>query len=216
MKRIKILIADDHQLVIDGIKSLVKNIPEIEVVAEANNGKEIFDLASLSHIDVALMDINMPVLNGIDSTKQLKRLHPQIKVLALSMHDDKTMIESMLNAGALGYIMKNANKDELILAIKKTAAGQKYFSSEVALTLMGKQSTEIISEKNKKEVDTLTKREIEIMKLVALGFSSIEIGKKLFISPRTVETHRTNLFEKLQVKNVAMLIRYAMKNGYMD
>ena len=214
MKRIKILIADDHQLVLDGIKANIRRISEFEIVGEARDGREVLESADHLSVDVVLMDIDMPVMNGIEATAQLLRNHPHIKVLALTMHNEKGMIDSMLNAGASGYLLKNVDKEEMMDAIKKVAAGQKYFSSDVTLMLLQKKATEIISD-NKNDI-ILTAREKEILQLVALGLSSKEIAGKLFISLATVESHRTNLFKKLKVKNAAELISLSMKNGYLS
>ena len=217
MKKIKIMLVDDHQLVLDGLKSIIASVQDFEVMATASNGTSALQSAARILPDVVLMDIDMPVLNGIDTTKRLLRDHPAMKVLALTMHNEKGMIHKMLEAGASGYILKNANKEDLVTAIRKVYAGQNYFCSEVTLTLLEKKSTHIIASQNANDgANYLTSREIEIMKLIAQGFSNRQIGEKLFISFRTVDTHRTNIMDKLKVKNIAGLIRYAVKNGFAE
>ena len=216
MKKIKILIIDDHQLVLDGLKALIKGVPEFVLVAEANSGAEALEKTRSSHFDVVLTDIEMPGINGIETTRLLLQEHPNAKALALTMYNEKGIINKVIEAGASGYVLKNVNKSELIEAIKKVAFGQKYFSAEVVSTLLEKEAVNIVPSKEEASLDKLTKREVEILKLIALGFSNREVGGKLFISPRTVDTHRTNLMVKLQVKNIAGLIRYAIQSGYLD
>ena len=213
MKTIKILIADDHQLLVDGLRALINGIPGFEVVAEASNGEQVLDVVKKQKTDVVLMDINMPVLDGIETTKKLSSDFPEVKVLALTMHNEKGMITKMLESGAKGYVLKNTSKEELVEAIKKIAAGDNYFSSEITLTLLENNPGNTASSKQADPKIELTAREKEIINLIAQGFSSREIGEKLFISPRTADKHRTNLIEKLQVKNIADLVYYAMKNG---
>ncbi|MBC7863788.1 MAG: response regulator transcription factor [Bacteroidia bacterium] len=213
MNKIKILIADDHQLLIDGIKSLVNSVEGFEVIGEAGDGIKVLEIVKLKKTDIVLMDINMPVMDGIETTKRLRKEHPSIHVLALTMHNEKGMINKMLDAGANGYVLKNTNKEELVEAIRKVASGSQYFSSAITITLLEKNSDGSNSKKHSEEKVELTAREKEIIALIAQGFSSREIGEKLFISPRTADKHRTNLIEKLQVKNIADLVYYAMKNG---
>lgn len=206
MNRIKVLLTDDHQIIVDGLKSLLKNSGEITVAAEANNGREALRILSILEIDVVLMDIDMPVMNGIDALKEISKLHPRTRVIILSMHQEAGMIKSLMNLGAHGYLLKSCSQDELISAIRKVAGGQSYFSPDVTLSLLN-------SNTGIQQNEILTERETEILRLIAEGFSNKEIGSKLFISHRTVDTHRTNLMKKLDVGNIAGLISYAIKNG---
>lgn len=206
MNRIKVLLVDDHQIIVDGLKSLLQNSDEIIVVAEANNGSEALRILDILEIDVVLMDIDMPVLNGIDTLKEISKQSFGVKVIILSMHNEAGMIKSLMALGAHGYLLKSCTQDELIGAIRKVASGQSYFSTEVTLSLLNPAQS---SQPN----ELLTERETEIIKLIAEGFSNKEIGLKLFISHRTVDTHRTNLMKKLDVSNIAGLISYAIKNG---
>jgi DNA-binding NarL/FixJ family response regulator len=209
MKKIKILLADDHGIIRDGIKLMLNKSPELEIVAEANNGQEVIDYLeeNAKSIDVILMDINMPVMNGIEATQKISETYPDINILALTMHIEETYISNMLKAGALGYILKESNKDELIDAIKSIASGKKYYSNEVSVTLINS----LMSDSKDKDKE-LSDREIEILSLIASGNTNKEIGEKLFISGRTVETHRRNILSKLEVKNTAEMIKYAIQN----
>jgi len=211
MNEIKVLLADDHQIIVDGLKSLLQNTADIQVAGEANNGREVLRLLGILKIDVILMDIDMPVMNGIDALKEIKRTFSALKVIILSMHQEAGMIKSLMAIGADGYILKSTSQDELIGAIRKVAAGQPYFSPEVTLSLLNTPQNNLQS--SKQQTEMLTDREEEILKLIAEGFSNKEIGNKLFISHRTVDTHRTNLMKKLNANNIAGLISYAIKNG---
>ena len=216
MKEIRIILADDHQLVLDGMRSMLQALEGFSIVAEARNGLEVLEAARKIEFDVILMDIEMPQLNGIEATRILLAEQPDAKVLALTMFNEKGIIVKVMEAGAKGYVLKNANFNELVEAIQKVASGQNFISSDVIATLMEKDSVRVESSKTEIDAGSLTKREIEILKLIAQGFSNKEIGEKLFISHRTVDTHRTNLLDKLEVKNIAGLIRFAMKNGFLD
>lgn len=209
--KIRVLLVDDHQIIIDGLRSLMKNTDEIVVSGDANNGREAIRLLDILNIDVVLMDIDMPVMNGIDALKEIKRVNPGVKVIILSMHNESGMIRNLLAIGADGYILKSTSKDELIGAIQKVAAGDKYFSTEVTLSLLNGSQGFLPSSRH--QVEMLTSREEEILKLIAEGFSNKEIGTRLFISHRTVDTHRTNLMKKLNTSNIAGLISYAIKSG---
>ena len=216
MKEIKIILADDHQLVLDGMRSMLQSVAGFSIVAEARNGLEVLEAARTNGFDIILMDIEMPQLNGIEATRMLLEEQPDAKVLALTMFNEKGIIVKVMEAGAKGYVLKNANFNELVEAIHKVASGQNFISSDVIATLMEKDSVRVESSKTEIDAGSLTKREIEILKLIAQGLSNKEIGEKLFISHRTVDTHRTHLLNKLEVKNIAGLIRFAMKNGYLD
>jgi two-component system nitrate/nitrite response regulator NarL len=211
MNRIKVLLVDDHQIIIDGLKSLLKDSGEIVVAGEANNGRKALQILDLLEIDVVLMDIDMPVMNGIDTLKEIRRCGSEIKVIILSMHDEAGMIKSLINIGANGYLLKSSSQDELINAIRKVADGGQFFSTEVTLSLLNKSQN--IRPNSDLHIELLTDRETEIVQLIAEGFSNKEIGNKLFISHRTVDTHRTNIMKKLNISNIAGLISYAIKNG---
>lgn len=206
----RIAIADDHQIVLDGLKALIREYADFELIADANNGQEMVKLVNTLKLDLVLMDIDMPIMNGIQATQEIKKTHPDIKILILSMHNEKGVIQKVMEAGADGYILKNSDHKELLDAVRKVASGQKYFSSDVTMTLLNPSNGQ--SSEDNKVLSELTEREIEILKLIAEGFSNKEIGDKLFISHRTVDTHRTNLMKKLDVHNIAGIIKFAIKN----
>ena len=219
-KAIKLLIADDHQLVIDGIKSLLSDVDDIIVVSEANTGKQAIEIIANEQVDVVLMDIDMPVMNGYDATLHISKVYPKTKIIVLSMHDEKAIINKMIEAGAMGYILKNINKANLIDAIRGVARGGQYFGSDISLSLLKNSdhssNTSNESQNTFAENVFLTKRENEIIKFITQGFSNTEIGKMLYISHRTVDTHRMNIMKKLNVTNLAGLIKYAIQNNLFD
>jgi len=208
---IKVAIADDHQMFIDGIKSLIKGNKTIQVTAEANNGEALLQQIANTSVNVILMDVNMPVMDGIETTKKVKEMFPDIKVIMLTMFGTRDYIEKLLRAGANGYILKNTGKEELTTAIEKVMQGESYFSKEVTERIMeGLQGKKTGT--NPMMVE-LTEREKDVLRLIAQELTSHEIADKLFISFHTVETHRKNLISKLQVKNIAGLVKYAVQNG---
>lgn len=208
---IKIVIADDHQLFREGIVKLLSNDADIEVVAQAANGEEAYVKAKKHRPDLLLMDIGMPVLNGIEATKAIVNEFPEIKILALSMYAEKDYIKDILDAGAYAYVLKNCTYTQLIEAIKSVYKGKKYLSEEV---------TEIVLQDylNKKEealdlTTLLSVRELEVLKLFAEGNSSREISELLFISIKTVGTHKQHILKKLNLKTNADMVKYALKEG---
>jgi len=210
------LIVDDHQIIIDGIRSILGSEDKIEIAGEANNGQEALDLLALVGGDLVLLDLDMPVLNGIETTRSIKRNHPHVKVIILSMHFENGLVRKLLELNIDGYILKNADKEELLHAINKVINGGRFFSQEITLSLAGKHFPSNTTNPNDTRHLTLTERESEILTLIAGGLSNKEIGLKLHISHRTVDTHRTNLMKKIGVSNIAGLIRYAMKQGYIS
>ena len=211
MEKIKVLLVDDHQIILDGIKSLLEGTPDIDVVALANNGREALNTFDILSIDIVLMDIDMPNLNGIDATKQISAKFKDVKVIMLTMHNESSMINNLIDIGASGYLLKNSSKEELLDAIYKVFKGEKYFSTEVTMSLLNKNQSKSSSSK----VD-FTKRELDVIKLLVDGHTNKEVGDKLFISHRTVDTHRTNIMKKVGVNNVAGLISFAIKNGLVE
>lgn len=210
MSNIRILLVDDHQIVLDGVKALLDDLDGFECVATADNGQKAIDLLKVFDVDVVLMDIDMPVMNGMEATKIIKKEFSGVKVISLTQHSERGMVKQLLSCGSDGYLLKNIAQDDLAEAIRKVVAGESVFSEEISLSLAGK-----ALEKNANGVEVeLTEREIEILTLIAEGLSSKQIGEQLFISPRTVDTHRTNLMSKLDIHNIAGLIRFALKNGY--
>jgi DNA-binding NarL/FixJ family response regulator len=210
-KTYSILVADDHQLIIDGISKILQEEKTISAVYTACNGREAVDLVNKYDIDCVLMDLNMPVLGGYDATKLIKEQKPHVKVIVVSMLSDASVIAKLLKAGADAFIIKNTGKEELLRAITKVIHGEKYISQELSFNLyhyFGKKNT---TEKQ----DHLTPRELEIIKYIGEGMTNHEIASKLFLSSATVDTHRKNVLAKLELKNTAALIKYAAENNLL-
>ena len=207
-QKIKILLADDHQLVRKGFRALLEELDYVDVVGEAANGQEAIGLLRRGvKTDIALLDYEMPVLNGLETLDQIKRDFFGVKVILLTMLNQRELIQSAVEKGVNGFLFKNASLDELSEAIRRVSKGEQYFSSEVTLTLL-----KTAQNPDHTLLRQLTEREIEVLRLVAQGFSSTEIGAQLFISPRTVDTHRNNLIQKLGVNGIAGLVQFAIKN----
>ncbi len=205
--KIRVLLVDDHPLVLDGIRSRLEDDPEIAIVGEAGNGEEALDMARDRKPDIVLMDINMPVMNGIEAAEKFAETLPDIKLLMLTMHDSREYITKVLKAGAKGYILKDVSSSEMLIAIKAVYQGKTYYSSGVTDIL--------VNESSKKEVP-LTDREKTILQLLAEGNSNKHVARELDISVRTVETHRRNIKRKLEVKTSAGLVKYAIENGIVE
>lgn len=220
MDQIKIFVADDHQLFIEGIKALTRDSQEVKLIGEAENGEDLLAQLKTNQPNVILMDINMPKINGIEATKKIRQLYPEIKILALTMFDDTLYVSEMIKAGASGYLLKNAGKAELITAITTVYKGERYVSSEVSLKMIDKMNNNDQSSAENKmppvRKSEVTKKELEILKLIAQELTNAEIASKLNNSPMTIITHRKNLLRKLGVKNTAGLIKYAMENGMLN
>lgn len=202
-----ILLVDDHAIVTDGLRSLLSEHDAYFIKGEARNGKEALEFLSMLKVDLVLMDIDMPEMDGIEATKAIKKAYPDIRVIILTMHDERSMIKRLLEEGADGYLLKNSTREDLLHAMDEVMAGKQHLSAEVNTVLMSKESDQ------KGGLAGLTEREIEIVRLIAEGLSNKEIGDKLFISHRTVDTHRTNLMQKLGVHNIAGLVRLAIREG---
>lgn len=204
----KVLIADDHQMFVDGLKSLLEEEKDLCVVGEAKNGLEVLDICDREPVDIVIMDINMPLMDGIQTSKELSKRHPAVKILGLSMYNDRDYISDILKAGALGYVLKNTGKENLLKAISTLQSGANYLSEEVSKTLL---SSFIKNVQYDQAMEKLSDREKEVLECIATGLTTHEIGDKLFISKNTVETHRKNLLYKLKARNTAELINNAYK-----
>lgn len=211
---IRIAIADDHQMFIDGLKMLLNGEEGLTISVTANNGKQLLEQLEAGPADVVLMDINMPGIGGLEATKIICRQYPATKVIALTMYNTKEFIKNLLNAGVHGYILKNADKTELLKAIHHVMLGENYYSQAITETIMRSMA------KNKPSAyempAELSKREIDVLKLIVQEYTTQEIADKLFISHNTVESHRKNLISKLNVRNAAGLVKYAIENGLAD
>ena len=209
-EKIKIFILDDHQMMIDGIKALLKNEKQFEIIGEATRAVQALLMLENVVPDIIITDIQMPEMNGIDFTRKVKNQYPKIKVLVLSMSGEEGMISDMLDAGISGYVIKNTGREELKTALIKISEGEVFFSDAVAAEMMrAYQSNK--KRGNDDENVNLTTREKEIIKLIAMEHSNAKIGEVLFISERTVETHRKNIFRKTKTKGVVGLIKFAIE-----
>jgi len=213
-KKISIYIADDHQMFIEGISLSLAINGAVVVEASANNGTELIGLLEKKCVDVVLLDINMPEMNGFEAAKIIAKKFPTVRMIALSMFLEKEYIQELVDIGAYGYILKNTKMQELEKAILSVAAGTKYFSNDVGLKLLNAQTNNEYPEMElMAQQHGLTEREIEVLKLIVHENTTSEIAEKLFISIHTVETHRKNLIKKVKVKNLAGLVKYAVQNG---
>jgi DNA-binding NarL/FixJ family response regulator len=213
---VKVLLVEDHDIVRQGIKSLLEDVNDIVIVGEANNGMKAIPEIQLKKPDVVLMDLNMPVMNGLECTKKIKAEFAGVKVLILSMHDHESYLIDLLDAGADGYLLKNTSKDELLFAIKKVAGDGIYMGPEFTINMLAKYKASKGPVAVQPSSHNITPREMQVLKLVAEGKTNVEIAKELFTSVRTIETRRKNLLDKTKSTNTATLIRYAVKNGLVS
>ncbi|MBW8331749.1 MAG: response regulator transcription factor [Prolixibacteraceae bacterium] len=211
---IRILITDDHQLFREGIANLLSASPQIEIVGQAENGQQAIEKAKQLKPDIVIMDLSLPVINGVDATRILRKEVPATKVLVLSMHADKNYIKEALEAGAFGYLFKDCTYDQLIEAINTVYQGKKYLSNKITEVLIHDylNRDEEIQDKSPE----LSERESEILRLIAEGKSTREIADLLFISVKTVGTHKQHVLEKLNLQSTAGLIKYAIRKGIVS
>jgi DNA-binding NarL/FixJ family response regulator len=213
--KLKILLADDHTILREGLKSLINAQPDLEVVGEAVNGWDAWRKAEELQPDIVIMDISMPELNGAKATERLKQTRPEIKVMALTVHEDRGYMQQLMQAGASGYVLKHAAVDELIHAIRVVAAGGTYLDPVLAGRLMG----DLIRRRPRNDVHLpcdLSEREAEVLRLMAWGYSNKEIAIRLNISVRTVETYKVRLMTKLDLQNRVDIVRYALMQGWLQ
>ncbi|HOK26267.1 MAG TPA: response regulator transcription factor [Bacteroidales bacterium] len=208
MEKIKIIIVDDHHLFRNGLRLLLEGIPEFEITGEASNGAELLDIIDRTRADIVLMDINMPVMDGVEATIKVLERKPEIKVIALSMYGEEDYYYRMTDAGARGFILKDSDISEVREAINTVKRGGTFFSQQLLQNVIQK----IKHREAETKVAVLSKREKEILEKICEGLSNQEIANALFISKRTVDKHRANLLEKTNSKNTASLILYAIRN----
>lgn len=219
MKKIRILIADDHSVVRSGIRMVLQSSPEFIVVAEAEDGEEAVELAVKHKPEIVVMDISMPQLNGIEATAKMKQNDPNIKVIILTVHADEEYVFQILRAGASGYVLKSAGKKEIFAAIRSAVSGERFFSPGISNLIIDSfinrakepPPQPVLSGGSGKQ--QLTKRETEVLEYIAQGYTNRKIADTLFLSVRTVNTHRTNLMQKLDIHDTARLVRYAIETG---
>jgi DNA-binding NarL/FixJ family response regulator len=211
---INILVVDDHQLMIDGIKTTLEDVEDLQVVSSASNGIEALkQLESNWDINVVLMDINMPEMDGLDCTKILHKKYPDIKIIALSQYSEKRFVRQMLKHGASGYLLKDAGKHDIINAIRAVLSGETFLPEELSKSLIGQS---IKKTHNMGLFAELTSREKDILNMICNGSSSQEVADTLMISFHTVESHRSNMIAKTRAKNTAGLVRWAVENEFVD
>ncbi|GGK35472.1 DNA-binding response regulator [Yeosuana aromativorans] len=208
--KIKILLVDDHQILRDGIRNVIERSTTMEVIAEAKDGREAIKLCNQLKPNIVIMDIAMEGLNGVEATKRIVQENPETKVIALSMHSSKRFVLGMLKAGAYGYLLKDCDSDELIKAIKTVSINKKYIAQNISDVIL----SEFISGQHEEMI--LTPREKEILQLIAEGKSSKVIGEILFLSSKTIDVHRKNIMDKLELYSLPELTKYALKTGLIS
>lgn len=211
---LRLFIVDDHAVLRRGLRALFQQEASLTVVGEAENGEQLLEQLPATPCDVVLLDLHMPGLDGLATTKRLRAEFPDVQVLVLSMVDNERAIGQVLAAGALGYILKNAGPDEILVAVRTVAAGRRFLCSELGLVMLDKVLAGT-PEAPTKSTSVLSGRELEILRLVADGLTTAQIADKLFTSPRTVETHRQNIMEKIGAKNTAALVKLAVSQGWL-
>jgi len=205
---LNILLVDDHQIVTDGLTAMLGDVPGICLKGVATDGAMALEMSRVLKVDVVLMDVDMPGMNGIAATQHFKREFPNIRILILTMHDEKGMIQVLLEAGADGYLLKTSSREDVLKGIQNVVSGEQHLSADVQSILLREDE-----QPHNETLAQLTTREVEVLRLIAEGYSNKEIGDRLFISHRTVDTHRTNLMQKLDVHNIAGLVRLAIECG---
>lgn len=214
---INILIADDHTMFVDGIESILNVETDLFVVGRSYDGPSVMELVKKNKVDIILLDVNLPGMSGIEVCKELNAQYPDIKVLAISMFNEESFVSEILNNGAKGYILKNTGREELLIAIKTIANGESYFSKDVTETIMkGLMNQRKASSKSSAFFPKLSRREKEVLKLIAQEFTTQEIADSLYISLKTVESHRSSLLSKLNARNSVGLVRIAMENSLLE
>ncbi len=221
---INLVLVDDHKIIRDGIKSLLSGEPTVKIVGEASNGIELLEVLAGVEAHVVLLDLNMPGMDGFEAMKHIKDRFPQVRTLALSMLDHENYVLRVMDAGAMGYILKNTGMEELVFGIRMASQGLHYISSEISMSLLHRLKSlqeqyaaphSLADVTTEKPSGDLSKREVEVLHLIAQGFTNAEIAEKLFTSRRTIETHRQNLLEKTGANNTATLIMYGISRGLL-
>ena len=209
---ISVILVDDHVIMRDGLRHLLDQESDIEVVGEADNGRKAVKLAMEKKPEIVIMDVAMQDMNGIEATRQIKTENPDIKVIALSMHSERQIVVGIFRAGASGYLLKDSSSLELVEAIRTVHLGRKYLSQKISDIVL-QEISDIKKETGQIGVDVLTNRESEILQLISEGNSTKKIAEVLFISPKTVESHRANIMDKLNIHNIPELTKYAIRSG---
>lgn len=213
---LRILVAEDHAIVREGIRRLLSAEPDLEVVGEAGDGETAVELTQSLRPDIVCLDISMPRLSGVDATRRIKSLMPEVGVVILTMHEDEAYFYEMMKAGASGYVLKRASARDLVDAVRAVAGGHTFLHPVVAQRLVSEYDRQANRDDDRKRFDGLTERERQVVRLIANGKTNREIAEILHISVKTVETHRTHIMEKLDLHDRAHLVRYAVRKGLID
>ncbi|MDQ7819662.1 MAG: response regulator transcription factor [Armatimonadota bacterium] len=213
---IRILIADDHAIVREGIRMILEAEPDFEVVGEATTGREAVELVRRVRPHVVVMDISMPQMNGVEATREIRRISPDTAVLILTMHEDESYVFQLLQLGASGYVLKRAAASDLVEAVRAAARGEAFLYPSVARSVVQDYLERVRSGEGRDRYDGLTEREREILVLLAEGLTNQQIAERLFISVKTVQTHRAHIMEKLDLHDRALLVRYAIRKGLIQ
>jgi len=216
MPKVRILVVDDHAIVREGVRMILAKENDLEVVGEAGDGQQALDLTELLRPDVIIMDISMPGMGGIEATQTVRAKHPEVQVLALTMHEDESYVFQLLRAGAAGYVLKRAAAQDLVQAVRAAAKGEAFLYPSVARKVVEDYLRRVETGEERERYDGLTTREKEILTLIAQGLSNQQIAEKLFISIKTVQTHRAHILEKLGLHDRTELVRYAIRKGLIE
>jgi DNA-binding NarL/FixJ family response regulator len=216
MKKIKLLVADDHKIFRQGIKKLLEEESDLQVVGEASDGREAVKKATELKPDVILMDIAMANLNGLEATRQIKKQLPSAKVIMVTMHKNEEYVLQSFQAGASGFILKEGAVEELVSAIRSINSDKSFLSPSISKTLIDAYMRKMETGKTETPFDLLTDREREVLQLIAEGYTNREVAKSLFISVKTVEAHRAHIMQKLNIHDIAKLVKYAIQKGLVD
>jgi two-component system response regulator NreC len=214
--KVKILVVDDHAIVREGVRMILAKESDLEVVGEAGDGAQALELTERVHPDVVIMDISMPGMGGVEATQTLRNKYPDVQVLALTMHEDESYVFQLLRAGAAGYVLKRAAAQDLVQAVRAAAKGEAFLYPSVARKVVEDYLRRVETGEERERYDGLTSREKEILTLIAQGLSNQQIAEKLFISIKTVQTHRAHILEKLGLHDRTELVRYAIRKGLIE
>ncbi len=211
--KLRLLLADDHTLFLDGMRGLLERESWLTLVGTASTGEEVLRKLHSHYVDVLLLDLHMPGIGGIETAAIVADRYPDVRIIIISMHSERTFIERMFRVGVAGYLLKNTSRDELLTAIRAVRDGRRYFAHDVTAAVLGEALGAAPAQLGP---DALTKREVEVLQHIARGLTNKDIATYLHLSVQTVHTHRKNIMQKLQVNNSAALVRYAMSNGLID
>lgn len=211
-----IILADDHEIFLDSLSTLINSHPNLTVIAKVQNGKALVEKVKSLNADLCIVDMDMPVMSGLQASEMILDYNPAQKILILTMHKERSLIKKMMTLGIKGYLLKTCDKEEFVFAIQHILKGKTYFSDEVIETVVNESLKETSKSPDLAKISTLSSREIEIANLLCNGLSNKQIADQLFLSPKTVDNHRTNIMRKLEVHNIVGLIRFCLKHGLAE